>query len=205
MKVCTKCKCEKDNCNFHKRKSSKDGLYTICKQCKHDIDKTYRELNKEILAKKSKERREQNKEKYATLRKEKYKLATSEEVEERKRKKREYNKRKAEEVKERKRKYDKEYFASEKGKITTAKSVHKRRAQKLSSDDGTVTSQALTELKEKQKYRCRYCNNLLDFSAKGQVHLDHIIPLSKGGIHSISNVAWACSSCNLRKSNTLQI
>lgn len=32
-------------------------------------------------------------------------------------------------------------------------------------------------------------------------HLDHIIPLSKGGKHSVSNAMILCSDCNLKKSN----
>lgn len=36
-----------------------------------------------------------------------------------------------------------------------------------------------------------------------KVHLDHIYPISKGGIHSITNVVWSCASCNLRKSDSV--
>jgi hypothetical protein len=34
MKICTKCKIEKDLDGFHKHKASKDGLRTICKKCR---------------------------------------------------------------------------------------------------------------------------------------------------------------------------
>jgi 5-methylcytosine-specific restriction endonuclease McrA len=30
-------------------------------------------------------------------------------------------------------------------------------------------------------------------------HIDHIIPLSRGGRHSIGNLAPACAACNLKK------
>jgi len=33
MKVCSKCKVEKDESEFHKRKASKDGLRGVCKDC----------------------------------------------------------------------------------------------------------------------------------------------------------------------------
>ena len=36
-------------------------------------------------------------------------------------------------------------------------------------------------------------------------HLDHYMPLSKGGAHSISNVVWSCAACNLTKNNKLPI
>lgn len=32
-------------------------------------------------------------------------------------------------------------------------------------------------------------------------HLEHAIPRSKGGIDGLDNLAWACPSCNLRKSD----
>ena len=33
MKVCSKCKEEKEQTEFYKRKTSKDGLRTECKEC----------------------------------------------------------------------------------------------------------------------------------------------------------------------------
>lgn len=32
-----------------------------------------------------------------------------------------------------------------------------------------------------------------------EIHLDHVIPLSKGGTHTADNVKVACAPCNLRK------
>jgi 5-methylcytosine-specific restriction endonuclease McrA len=34
---------------------------------------------------------------------------------------------------------------------------------------------------------------------RSDLHLDHVIPLSRGGPHTPDNVAWACATCNLRK------
>lgn len=47
------------------------------------------------------------------------------------------------------------------------------------------------------KGRCQYCNSPYTTS---NLHLDHIIPLARNGTNVISNVAAACSSCNLTKS-----
>lgn len=50
MKKCSKCKKSKDlNCFYNKSKS-KDGFGYVCKECKSDIDRQYRENNKEKLA-----------------------------------------------------------------------------------------------------------------------------------------------------------
>ena len=42
---------------------------------------------------------------------------------------------------------------------------------------------------------CPYCNNPI----KEDAHLDHIYPLSKGGLSVIKNMVYICSSCNLKK------
>jgi hypothetical protein len=58
MKKCSKCKVEKELVDFGKDKSSKDGLYTTCKEC----CKEYRLENKERRKKYNKEYRLKNKE-----------------------------------------------------------------------------------------------------------------------------------------------
>ena len=42
-KICSKCKTEKNICDFSKDKNNKDGLQTQCKRCKQE----YRLNNKE--------------------------------------------------------------------------------------------------------------------------------------------------------------
>lgn len=44
--------------------------------------------------------------------------------------------------------------------------------------------------------RCVYCG--LDL-LKNDVHLDHVIPESKGGSTSVSNLQVTCGKCNLEK------
>lgn len=57
-------------------------------------------------------------------------------------------------------------------------------------------------LYEKQKGKCPYCgDSLYDLAvAEGNnLAMDHIIPLSKGGLSTFSNYAIACAWCNRRK------
>lgn len=56
--------------------------------------------------------------------------------------------------------------------------------------------------KRKSTAVCYYCQK--EFSTK-KIHFDHIIPLSKGGPHSVENLAVSCPRCNLTKqASTIQ-
>ena len=50
--------------------------------------------------------------------------------------------------------------------------------------------------KEDPKVRCYICDELIEM---GDRHVDHIIPLIKGGSSTPSNLAVACSHCNMSK------
>lgn len=47
---------------------------------------------------------------------------------------------------------------------------------------------------------CYYCGNVLDTRL---IHIDHIIPLCKGGPHSVENLCVSCAPCNLSKNGKL--
>lgn len=49
---------------------------------------------------------------------------------------------------------------------------------------------------------CQYCNN--QFPQK-ELTLDHVQPISKGGLTSWENIVSACNPCNSRKGNKLGI
>jgi hypothetical protein len=66
MKQCTTCKIEKPLINFCVNKSKKDGFNDICKSCKKEYNKKYREINKESEIKRLKKWREDNTEKVKT-------------------------------------------------------------------------------------------------------------------------------------------
>ena len=48
--------------------------------------------------------------------------------------------------------------------------------------------------------QCQYCGKLFESS---QLTLDHVIPKSRGGTNSWSNLVAACRACNQRKGNLL--
>jgi 5-methylcytosine-specific restriction endonuclease McrA len=67
----------------------------------------------------------------------------------------------------------------------------KRRALKKENGVYSVTAK---EIKKIQSMNCLYCG-----LSGGQV--DHVIPLTRGGAHSIGNLVPACRSCNASKNN----
>jgi 5-methylcytosine-specific restriction endonuclease McrA len=48
--------------------------------------------------------------------------------------------------------------------------------------------------------RCAYCDEVM---AVGQIEPDHVVPISRGGANSITNILPACRSCNGDKRNLL--
>lgn len=51
------------------------------------------------------------------------------------------------------------------------------------------------QIKARYQGRCAYCQT------EKPLTQDHIVPLSKGGFHTVINVIPACRSCNSRKNN----
>lgn len=73
---------------------------------------------------------------------------------------------------------------------------HAERQQRIEqSDDGTLHPSALAHLFATTT-ECPYCEATLDHT---NATLDHLIPVARGGKHSITNAAVACDDCNTRK------
>lgn len=53
-------------------------------------------------------------------------------------------------------------------------------------------------IKRRDNSRCRYCGKYIENG-----HIDHVIPLSKGGTDTADNLVWSCSGCNLSKGDNL--
>lgn len=221
--------------HFTKDASKVDGFHPSCKKCKNSLaaqrrldnleskrtrDRAYAANNKEAKAKADLKYREANKEKLKTAKKEYYQKNTEklknsnrlnrlnrtpEQIESDKIRSRENYLNETPEQKQRRIEYGKLYHKTLSGKLSSARNAHKRRALKLSQEDGTVTSQALENLKNIQKHKCYYCGEALEYDKNKAVHLDHYIPLSEGGLHSITNVVWSCGPCNWSKGNTIPV
>lgn len=73
---------------------------------------------------------------------------------------------------------------------------HNYRADKLSLNHGCVTEEGLKRLIEAKNNSCEYCGKPFE-------HLDHTIPLSKGGLHCLDNLTISCARCNISKGNKM--
>lgn len=79
------------------------------------------------------------------------------------------------------------------------KAHKKARFARKRGNGGSFTSAEILALYEQQNGHCWYCQAELG----DNYHVDHFIPLSKGGTNDIGNIRLACPSCNQRKSNKL--
>lgn len=75
----------------------------------------------------------------------------------------------------------------------------KRRALTLAAE-GSHTVEDVLDLKISQNNRCFYCRNFLS-----DYHVDHKIPLSRGGSNYKINLCIACPTCNMAKHNKTDI
>lgn len=68
--------------------------------------------------------------------------------------------------------------------------------RRTTTRQGDVTPEMLQKLLDSQS-RCCYCRKL--FNSRREKTIDHVIPVSKGGQHVLSNLVVACKPCNSRK------
>ncbi len=195
-KTCSKCSQLLPSSSFSKFSRSKDGLSVWCKICQSNYQKQRRRDNPGI-----------------------YKESRKVWVEANRNKKREYDKSYYQENKERLSQQNAEWRAKNKDQKKQAdkqwavKNPEKvklnglnwrlrnpekvslvrqlRRARLYQARQFLVTPKDIKKILAKD---CFYCG-------KPSKHLDHIIPLSRGGLHSIGNLTAACEPCNLQKNN----
>src|SRR6266568_3754393 len=84
---------------------------------------------------------------------------------------------------------------------------HHRRRSRNKAALGDYTAAQIQALLKKQKHCCYYaaCGHVRFQCVKGRYiyHIDHVIPLSRGGSNDISNLVLGCPTCNLRKNDKL--
>lgn len=206
LKVCSKCQVEKSVNEFFKDKSGKNGLRASCRAC----NKRYREENAEKIKDRNKAYLIANSEKIKASKKayyianperikawhKAYYIINSEKIIA-------YNKDYRDAHREAIHKSQKLYSKTVKGKTSGQKKSHKRRVLKIGA---TIEQFSPIEIFQRDKYICQLCGikTRPDYKNTNNKypHLDHIIPLSKGGEHSVKNTQCLCRRCNIAKHNS---
>ena len=67
------------------------------------------------------------------------------------------------------------------------------RARRAAAPGENYTASQFRALKAYYGHSCAYC------AQRGQLVVEHIVPISKGGSNAIENIAPACATCNGRK------
>lgn len=169
MKTCRVCKQSFALDNFHKRSSAKDGLRSECKEC-HKAD-----ARKWIA-----ENPERNRARVKAW------LAENKE-----------------QNKIRRTSYFAEYRAANKERDSVRHSNWKKENKVLVSHytqkrRAILVQNGVFDISKKELQRlysscCTYCGSDTDIT------LDHVIPIIRGGRHSLGNIVPACKSCNFTK------
>lgn len=84
-------------------------------------------------------------------------------------------------------------------KIAATNAATKARRRGAETGDNDV-GQLIAKWKSEKSFPCYWCG---DRFPRKELHIDHIIPVNKGGTHTCNNVCRACSTCNLRKKDRI--
>lgn len=216
-KACSVCRIDKPRTDFSPDRRNKDGLQSRCKGCGNAANKASREANLQEANRKSREYYQRNRERILAANN-RSRAKCAEQVKACKKawyervkhdpKFQAKLKARQEANKEAKREYDREYLKKNREKASRqaaewrkrnpekrAAIIRNNRDRRRAQSLGGVSTSALAAWTAQQKKACYWCGCKC---AKG-FHIDHYVPLSRGGKHELSNLVIACGPCNLRK------
>lgn len=201
LKTCTKCGDTKPATTeyFHRAKLGLYGLKAVCKACikietkaryaaNPDYNRQYYLANSEQIKRNVRAWREANLERKAEM-------------------DRAYRTKNGERLLARKRAYA---AANRRREAERARAWHAanperhranllRRRSRERAAEGEHTAQDIKEQYERQRGQCHWCG----VKVGDTYHIDHVVPLSRGGSNWPENIVIACPSCNLSKHDRL--
>ena len=169
LKICFKCKLEKELLCFSKNTKRKDGLYIWCKQCSDIAIKKYRLNNKEKLSEYGRRYRKGNQERIAKYQKE-------------------YDKK----YRKCRLLYDINY------KISSYLRRRLNVALKGNAKSGSAIKDLGCSIAELKKHLESKFQNGMSWQNYGKWHIDHIKPLRNFNLTSSVEVAIVCHYTNLQ-------
>jgi 5-methylcytosine-specific restriction endonuclease McrA len=187
-KICNRCEVIKPLDEFRNQPKGKFGKRSKCKACEYQLYKEYYQKNPQKKRDAENKYRKNNPEVFAR-RDRKYYLKNKDKMLEANKKWKQDNPDKYAELNRRKERV--------------------RRARKFENGQKPYTEIAMLEL---YGTVCHLCESAIDMAAPRKVgtpgwelglHVDHVIPLSKGGPDTLENVRPAHGKCNLQKQNVL--
>ena len=199
-KRCFRCGGVKLLSEFNKDRSKKDGYRTYCRECDHKQKTEYYAKHAEELSAKYMAYYEIHREEVRAKQAQYYadhceeiKLATSKYYAEHREKmlviRRQYQRTYIDKtVKARK----KRYRQTDKYRNRKAARVNNLRV----AGGEKLTPEIIAEIKSEYGRFCPYCNHKIEIG-----HIDHIVPVSKGGTNDRDNLVYVCAPCNLKKNN----
>lgn len=212
QKTCTRCNrtFEATLENFKRQPNGKCGLSSWCSKCYDEYQAEYRDRNREKRRKQGRSYYQNNKEKirekyltqrqhileysreYYILHKDRYKELHSKWVKEHPN----YRKDKYWEDPERFREKSRNNRKRNYWKVLLRNRTYKARKR---AAEGEYSTQDIRIMMRMQKRKCWWCG----CSIKDRYHVDHRIPLSRGGTNNPENLCLTCPSCNLKKHNKM--
>lgn len=186
MKACTKCGTEYPATIefFAKQSRSSSGLHSWCKGCNSKRGREWAANNHDKVLANKKLYRQRHPERVQ----EQQRVAVAKKPEHYSEQQRAWRSANAEHVSGVKRTYRRINFESVRA------NNQKRRALKRASQGTFTGADTRTQLLA-QKGLCWWCGCELN----GEYHLDHRIPLNKGGSNKPNNIVCSCAKCNLSK------
>ena len=219
MKICTKCKIEKELSEFSTQKNGKFGVTSVCKICFNKYAKKYSQENKEKILIKSKKYYQENKENKKKKRKERYQENKEksekyyeENKEKNKEKIKEYYQENKEKILIKSKKYyqenremiseyrKKRYNTDINFKITSNLRTRFKLALKNNAKSGSAVKNLGCTIEEFKKYFESLFTEGMTWEKvfDGSIHIDHKRPLASFDLSKPEEQTKACHYTNLQ-------